>query len=127
MEYDDNYKRAVRRTDAVLCVAKGDFMNVQKVVEDLIAEFGESKVRMMINDLDVNKDLEVKMDFNTVGELMMVVYDELKDDNNSKDIINELDCADNDKTIRENFNKAVMRLREIGKDDVANLIEQRLK
>jgi len=102
-------------------------MNVQKVVEDLIAEFGEDKVREMINDLDVNKDLEVKMDFNTVGELMMVVYDELKDDANSKEIISELDCAEDDKTIRENFNKAVMRLREIGKDDVANLIEQRLK
>ena len=37
-------------------------MNVKKVLKEMIAEFGEDKVREMINGLDVIKNLEVKMD-----------------------------------------------------------------
>ena len=33
-------------------------MNVQKVVEDLIKEFGEDKVRRMIDNLEALKNLE---------------------------------------------------------------------
>lgn len=66
------------------------------------------------------------MNFNTIGKLILLIYDELNSDENSKEIINELDCADNDNTIKENFSKAVTRLREIGKDDIANYIEQQI-
>jgi len=38
-------------------------MNVQKVLKEMIAEFGEDKVREMINDLKPIKNLEVEMDF----------------------------------------------------------------
>lgn len=37
-------------------------MNVRKVLDDLIEEFGEDTVRLMIDNLEALKDLEVKDD-----------------------------------------------------------------
>lgn len=67
------------------------------------------------------------MNLNVIGKLMLVVYDALKDDANSKEIISELDYASNDDVIKENFKKAIIRLREIDKSDIADHIEQEMK
>ena len=40
-------------------------MNVEKVLRDLIAEFGEDLVRRMIDSLKAIKDLEVEMEKRT--------------------------------------------------------------
>lgn len=65
--------------------------------------------------------------FDDINSAMLMIYDELKDDKKSKKLINKIDKATTDQQIREGAKEAIARLRELGKNALADTIEQKTK
>lgn len=65
------------------------------------------------------------MNFNNVGEAILMTFDELQNDEKSSEIIDLID-GDNDAEIKRGLMQGIVRLRELGKDDVANQIEEKM-
>lgn len=58
---------------------------------------------------------------------MMMIFDELKNDKASKSLIKEIDEAEDDDQIKSGLRKGVKRLRELGKNALADDIEKKTK
>lgn len=67
------------------------------------------------------------MNFDNIGKATLMIYDELKNDKKSKSIIKEMDEAEGDEDIKSGIKKAVKRLRELGKNTLADDIESKTK
>jgi len=53
------------------------------------------------------------MDFEAIGQACLLVYDTLKDDAESKDLIEKIDFADGDEAIKEGLREAAVRLDQL--------------
>jgi hypothetical protein len=67
------------------------------------------------------------MSYDSIGKAMMIIYDELKNDKQSKSIIKQIDGAKNDEQVKDGFRKAVKRLRELGKNALADDVQDKTK
>ena len=67
------------------------------------------------------------MNMDSIGSAMMMIYDELKNDKQSKDLIKKIDAATSDSQIKEGIKAGVKRLRELDKNAVADDIEKKTK
>lgn len=67
------------------------------------------------------------MNFNNVGEAIMIVFDELQNDKQSSSIIDLIDSGETNVEIKEGLRKGVIRLRELKKNDIANKVESKMK
>jgi hypothetical protein len=67
------------------------------------------------------------MNFDNFGSALMVIYDELKNDKDSKALVKKIDMAESDKQIKEGIVAGVKRLRELGKNALADDIEKKTK
>ena len=67
------------------------------------------------------------MNTQNIGSAVMMVYDELVNDKPSKKLINKIDKAKNDEQIKAGLVEAVKRLRELGKNALADDIEKKTK
>lgn len=67
------------------------------------------------------------MNFDNIGEAILIAFDELQNDEQSSDIIDAIDGGESDSEIKEGLQKAILRLRELGKDDIAKKIENNIK
>lgn len=67
------------------------------------------------------------MSFDNIGSALMMIYDELKNDKESKSLIKKIDNAQSDKQIKEGLVAGVKRLRELGKNALADDIEKKTK
>jgi len=56
-----------------------------------------------------------------------MVFDELKNDDKSSEIIELIDQGESDTEIKEGLTKGIERLRELGKDEMANDVESKIK
>jgi hypothetical protein len=65
------------------------------------------------------------MSFDNIGSAMMMIFDELKDDAQSAKLIKEIDSAEDDAQIKKGIKAAVKRLRELGKNALADDIEKK--
>lgn len=63
------------------------------------------------------------MKIDTIGKASLRIYDELKKDGKSKGIIAQIDEGQTDLQLIAAIKKGVARLRELGKNDVADEIE----
>ena len=71
--------------------------------------------------------MEQNMNMDNIGSAMLMIYDELKNDKTSKGIIELIDEAENDDQVKAGIRDAVKRLRELGKNALADDIEQKTK
>lgn len=62
-----------------------------------------------------------------IGSACMMIYDELKNDKASKSLIKKIDEAINDTQIKNGIIAGVKRIRELGKNTVADDIEKKTK
>jgi hypothetical protein len=62
-----------------------------------------------------------------IGSAILMVYDCLKDDKQSKSIIKKLDTAKTDVVIKTNLKEGIKRLRELEKSSIADDLEKKLK
>ena len=62
-----------------------------------------------------------------IGSAMMMVFDELKNDKKSKKLIQQLDEATDDATVKKGFTAAIKRLRELDKNSLADDIEKKVR
>ena len=67
------------------------------------------------------------MNFDSIGSAMMMIFDELRHDEQSQSLIQEIDEAENDAQIKSGLRKGVKRLRELGKNALADDIEKKTK
>lgn len=67
------------------------------------------------------------MSYDSIGKAMMIVFDELKNDKQSKAIIKQIDEATTDEKVKDGFRKAVKRLREMGKNALADDVQEKTK
>jgi hypothetical protein len=67
------------------------------------------------------------MSFDNIGSAMTMLFDELKDDPESTIIIELIDEAENDDQIKAGLRDGVKRLRELGKNALADDIEKKTK
>lgn len=67
------------------------------------------------------------MNTENIGSAMMMIYDELKNDKQSKNLIKQIDEAGDDDAIKNGIKKAVKRLRELGKNALADDVEKKTK
>lgn len=67
------------------------------------------------------------MNMDNIGNAMMILYDELKDDKKSKKLISDMDEAEGDPALKDGFRKGLKRLRELGKTVLADDLEGKLK
>lgn len=67
------------------------------------------------------------MNNENISKAMMILFDELRDDKKSKKIIKDIDEADNDEQIKKGLKAGVVRLRELGKNTLADDIEKKTK
>lgn len=67
------------------------------------------------------------MSFDNIGSAMMMLYDELKKDKASKSLIKKIDAAESDKQLKEGLVAGVNRLRELGKNNLADDIVNKAK
>lgn len=67
------------------------------------------------------------MSFDNIGSAMMMIYDELKNDKQSKWLIKKIDKAKSDEDIKSGLVAAVKRLRELDKNALADDIEKKTK
>lgn len=67
------------------------------------------------------------MNIENISKALMMVFDELKDDENSQEIIQDIDEADNDDQIKKGLRNGVSRLRELGKTALADDVENKTK
>lgn len=62
-----------------------------------------------------------------IGAAMMMIFDELNTDKQSKKLIKKIDEATNDSQLKEGIREGVKRLRELGKNALADDIEKKTK
>jgi len=67
------------------------------------------------------------MNVDKIGSALLKIYDELKDDPASKDIIILIDEGQSDEKIKEGIVAGVKRLRELEKNDIAEEIVKKTK
>jgi hypothetical protein len=67
------------------------------------------------------------MSFDNIGSAIMMIFDELKNDPSSANLIEEIDSAENDAQIKKGLKAGVKRLRELGKNALADDIEKKTK
>jgi hypothetical protein len=67
------------------------------------------------------------MSFDNIGSALMMIYDELKSDTKSKSLIKKIDTAEDDEQIKSGITAGVKRLRELGKNALADDIEKKTK
>ena len=63
------------------------------------------------------------MNFENTGKAIMMVFDELQNDEQSNEIIDLIDGGESDSEIMEGLKKGILRLNELGKEDVAKEVE----
>jgi hypothetical protein len=63
----------------------------------------------------------------SIGSAMMLIFDELKNDKQSKALIKKIDEATSDSQVRSGIRAGVKRLRELDKNALANDIEKKTK
>jgi hypothetical protein len=67
------------------------------------------------------------MNMDNIGSAMIMVFDELKDDPKSKKLIKQIDEAEGDNDLKAGLKAGVKRLRELGKNALADDIEKKTK
>ncbi len=67
------------------------------------------------------------MNMDNIGSAMLMIYDELKNDKQSKKLIQKIDEAEGDDDIKAGLREGVKRLRELGKTALADDIEKKAK
>lgn len=67
------------------------------------------------------------MNMDNIGSAMTIIFDELVNDKKSKALIKKIDEAKNDATLKEGMREGVKRLRELGKNALADDIEKKAK
>lgn len=67
------------------------------------------------------------MNMDNIGSAMMMIYDELKNDKQSKKLIQKIDEAEGDDDVKSGLRDGVKRLRELGKNAIADDIEKKTK
>lgn len=67
------------------------------------------------------------MNFDNIGSAMMMIYDELKNDKQSKSLIKQIDEAHSDAELKAGLVAGVKRLRELKKYALADDIEKKTK
>ena len=67
------------------------------------------------------------MNMDAINRAILMIYDELKNDQASKLMIRRLGSADSDSAIKYNLKKGIHRLRELGKNNLADDLESKLK
>lgn len=67
------------------------------------------------------------MDMDKIGSAMMMIYDELKNDKKSKVLIKKIDGAQSDADLKSGITEGIKRLRELGKNALADDIETKIK
>lgn len=67
------------------------------------------------------------MNMDNIGNAMLLIYDELKNDKESKKLIKKIDSATNDSQIISGIRQGVARLRALGKNALADDIEAKTK
>lgn len=65
--------------------------------------------------------------FDDISSAMMMIYDELKNDKESKSLIKKIDKATSDSQIKTGVIEGIKRLRELGKNALADDIEKKTK
>lgn len=65
--------------------------------------------------------------FNNVGDAMIMMFDELKNDPKSKALIKRMDSATGDAELKKGLQEGVKRLRELDKNALADDIEKKTK
>lgn len=66
-------------------------------------------------------------DFNDVGDAILLIFDELKRDKESKGLIKRMDGATGDQVLKECLREGVKRLRMLDKNVLADEIEKKTK
>jgi hypothetical protein len=67
------------------------------------------------------------MSFENISSAMMMIFDELKNDKPSKQLIKKMDNAKSDDDLKAGIKKGVARLRELDKNALADDIEKKIK
>ena len=67
------------------------------------------------------------MNFDNISSAMMMVFDELKNDKQSKALIKKIDNAKSDDTLKAGIKEGIKRLRELDKNALADDIEKKIK
>lgn len=65
--------------------------------------------------------------FNDVGDAMVLLYEELKNDNKAKDLLKKMDKAKGDEDVKAGLVEGVKLLRELGKNQLADEIVKKTK
>jgi hypothetical protein len=58
---------------------------------------------------------------------MGILFDELKDDKQSKKLIKQMDTATSDATLKKGMTAGIARLRQLGKHTLADDLENKIK
>lgn len=58
---------------------------------------------------------------------MTILFDELKDDKKSEKLIQQIDEADSDAVLKKGMKAGIARLRELGKNALADDLEKKTK
>lgn len=67
------------------------------------------------------------MNFDNIGTAMGLIFDELSKDKKSKALIKQIDEATDDAAIKKGIVAGVKRLRELGKNTLADEVEKKIK
>ena len=67
------------------------------------------------------------MNVENISSACLLMWDALQEDKQSKSLLSKMDKAKNDTQIIDGLKKGVGRLRELGKDNIANEIEKKTK
>jgi hypothetical protein len=67
------------------------------------------------------------MNMDAIGSAIMMIFDELKHDKKSKALIKQIDEAEEDADVKKGLVAGVKRLRELGKNALADDIEKKAK
>jgi hypothetical protein len=63
------------------------------------------------------------MNFENTGKAILMVFDELQNDEQSTEIIDAIDGGESDAEIVAGLKKGILRLRELGKEEIAKQVE----
>lgn len=67
------------------------------------------------------------MNFDNISKAMMMVFDELNTDPQSKKLIKKIDGATGDAQLKKGIKEGIARIRELGKNSIADVIEAKIK
>lgn len=67
------------------------------------------------------------MNFDNIGQAMLIVFEQLQNDEKSFDIIEQIDCAENDGELRKGFTMAITRLQELGRYSLVETLLEKTK